>query len=123
MMDDNIIMKKEIYLRPILRLNEDSKFKENHSILQSYLAYLLDEIDRYIAKIDENSFWDVLPKILGLDSKLQLLQFYVKIEDSIDLSDEKIIQTIEKEYFYYNKELLKHGLDSTHSKALIFFVK
>ena len=123
LINDNVITKKDIYMRPILMLSEDPKFKKNHSVLRSYLFYLLNDMDQYISKIEGNNFWEFLPKVLGLDSKLQLLQFYVRIEESIDICDEKIIQIIEKDYFYYNKELLQHGLDSTHLTSLIFFVK
>ncbi|MBS7576940.1 MULTISPECIES: hypothetical protein [unclassified Enterococcus] len=92
------------------------------AILKNYNLTLLKELDTLIKEISSENFWEIIPKILGIDSKLNLLNFFLLESDAVSNSKE-IIEIIEKDYLSYNKELCGYRLNETPSYSLIFDIK
>ena len=80
-------------------LNLSGKEKEPVS---EYLSAQFVQMDQLTAVISQETFWNVFPKILGIDAKLILLTELILFED---FSNEEIIQMIETDYRNYFKEL------------------
>ncbi|WP_428839266.1 DUF7006 family protein, partial [Enterococcus thailandicus] len=68
----------------------------------------------------EDNFWEVIPIVLGIDSKLVLLRELLVIVDDFDFDDEQVLKIVENDYRYYNKELCGYSINDSTNKSLIF---
>lgn len=85
--------------------------------------YLNNQFSRFIELIESISsetFWQVLPEILGIDAKFSLLKDLIAFDD---FSDEEIIKITENDYLIYFKELCGYNLKMKTEMSLIFNVR
>ena len=84
-----------------------------------YLKKQIARLDELLDSLTKETFWTVLPEILGIDSKLAA---FVDLVNHETFSSNEIIQIIEKDYRYYTKELCGYNLISEPKHSLIFNV-
>lgn len=79
----------------------------------------------YIKTITEENFWEVLPKILGIDSKLMLLtELLPTIEDPlVAFTEKEVIEWVEKDFTSYNAEMCGFKLNQRTNSSVIYNVK
>ncbi|MFW8576817.1 DUF7006 family protein [Enterococcus entomosocium] len=87
--------------------------------LKDYLIDLLRRLNQLTDEISRENFWSVLPRILGIDAKLNLLVELIKFEE---LPSEEIIRIIENDYQSYFKELCGYDLSMETRYSLVFNV-
>lgn len=100
-----------------------NKLERKHSLLGQYFHQQVNLLDQLIGQVTKENFWAMIPSILGIDSKLVLLnELLVSFED-FDFSDQEIKAMIEDDYLTYNKELCGYNLSETTQHSLIFNVE
>ena len=97
-------------------LNQAEPERKN---LVIYLDSQVKKLDQLIEGISQETFWQVFPKILGLDAKLTLLTELMVFED---FSNEEIIRIVENDYKDYFKELCGYDLKTKDKPSIIFNV-
>lgn len=98
-----------------------TEIKENieQEKLEEYCEKNLTELDQLIELISKDNFWDVLPKILGLDAKMNLVSELSRFDD---FSADEIIRITENDYKTYFKDLCCYDLSIEKKKPIIFNV-
>ena len=98
-----------------------TEIKENigQEKLEEYCEKNLTEFAQLIESISKDNFWDVLPKILGLDAKMNLVSELSRFDD---FSAEEIIRITENDYKTYFKELCGYDLSIEKKNSIIFNV-
>lgn len=87
--------------------------------LTTYLDSQVQKLDQLIESISQETFWQVFPKILGIDAKLALLTELIPFED---FSNEEIIRIVENDYKVYFKELCGYALKMKEKPSMIFHI-
>ena len=87
--------------------------------LATYLDSQVKKLDQLIEGISQDTFWQVFPKILGVDAKLTLLTELIPFED---FSNKEIIRIVENDYRDYFKELCGYDLRMKEKPSIIFHV-
>lgn len=85
--------------------------------LESYLEKQLSKLDLLIQAISPETFWEVFPILLGIDSKLILLSELIQLED---ISQIEIIRLVESDYQTYFKELCGYDLTMKTGHSMVF---
>lgn len=98
---------------------QQSLNKERNDVkhLEEYLEKERLRLNQLISLISEENFWEILPKILGIDAKLNLLIELIKYED---FSNDEILQITENDYRRYFKELCGYDLNTKTKHSIIF---
>ncbi|MBS7577967.1 MULTISPECIES: hypothetical protein [unclassified Enterococcus] len=91
--------------------------------LINFYERLLLQLDSYIQQINSDNFWQILPYILGLDSKFVLLEFYIETELEEDYNPKEIIKNIEKDYELLNQEYCGYFINEKPHSSIIFKIK
>lgn len=97
--------------------------KEKFPKLHDYFNQLKNEFDHQLSKLDASNFWEILPVILGIDSKLVLLNSSIEDIQLFDFSEEEVIQNIENDYQRINQEMCGYKLGIKPHDSLIFDIK
>lgn len=87
--------------------------------LNDYIDEQFKQLEQLIAKISEENFWHVFPKVLGIDAKLVLLTELIRFED---FSTGEIIRIVEHDYRTYFKELCGYDLKTETRHSIVFNV-
>lgn len=87
--------------------------------IEEYCEKNLTEYGQLIESISKNNFWEVLPKILGLDAKMNLISELSNLED---FSANEIIRITENDYKTYFKELCGYDLSVEKKNSIVFTV-
>ncbi len=87
--------------------------------LTAFLEKQFDQLEDYLKRLPTESFWTILPYILGIDAKLALLIELIHL-DEFDTSE--ILRIIETDYKTYTKELCGYDLSMEPPHSLIFHV-
>lgn len=85
--------------------------------LSSYMNTQFQQLNQFIEGVSKENFWQVFPKILGIDAKLTLLTELIPFED---FTNKEIIQMIEHDYRDYFKELCGYDLKMKDKPSIIF---
>ncbi len=101
-----------------LTLLSEDEFPE----LSDYYDRLKSDLKKALAGINDTNFWSVFPKILGIDSKLNLLKSSIEDIQLFNFSEEEVIQTIETDYKYFNREICGYDLRTQPHESIIFSV-
>ncbi|MFT0132637.1 DUF7006 family protein, partial [Candidatus Enterenecus avicola] len=88
--------------------------------LAHYVAKQLDQLNCLVQDISQDTFWERIPVILGIDAKLVLITDLMRFDD---FTDEEIIRIVEQDYHYYFKELCGYTLGMEAKHSLIFNIK
>lgn len=87
--------------------------------LSAYLTEQIAVLEASIKALSEDNFWDLFPKILGIDAKLVLSMELINFGD---FSDEEIIRLTESDYQTYFKEFCGYKISQKPKHSLIFNV-
>ena len=87
--------------------------------LKEYCENNLTEFGQLIESISKDNFWDVLPKIIGLDAKMNIVSELSRFDD---FSADEIIRITENDYKTYFKELCGYELSMEKKNSIIFNV-
>jgi hypothetical protein len=96
---------------------------DSHPKIKAFIDEQIQKMDLTIKMISSNNFWELYSVILGIDSKLVLVKELLGSIDEFDLSDKEVIKMVERDYYYYNKELCGYRIDDTNQNSLIFNIK
>lgn len=94
-----------------------------HPILGAYIEKLFAEIEHFEARFVSESIWQIVPKLIGIDSKLNILQSLLKVDEFFSLKESQIIEIVERDYLAYTKESFGFKLSETPHFSLLFNVK
>lgn len=93
---------------------------EKHNCeLRKYAEKQIDSLNHLTSMISPETFWQTIPKILGVDAKLTLLVELISYED---FSSDEIIRIVESDYSYYFKELCGYDLSMKTNPSIVFNV-
>ncbi|WP_429975009.1 DUF7006 family protein [Enterococcus sp. DIV0840c] len=106
---------REDYLKEFKKVLTDSK--RDVLQLEFYLDKQIERMDSLLSQVSKDNFFEILPVLLGIDSRLALLVEMIKYED---FSNDSIIEIIEKDYVSYVKELCGYDLKTKTKHSLIF---
>ncbi|WP_430600495.1 DUF7006 family protein [Enterococcus sp. DIV0008] len=87
--------------------------------LKKYTHEQFEKLDKLETAISSETFWRIIPEILGIDAKLCLLVEFCQYDE---FSSEEIIGIIENDYRNYHKELCGYSLNMEPTTSLIFNV-
>lgn len=87
--------------------------------LEVYCEKHLTEFGQLIESISKDNFWEVLPKILGLDAKMNLV---LELSRFDDFSADEIIRITENDYKTYFKEICGYDLSVEKKNSIVFNV-
>lgn len=96
----------------------EKKTKEQ-PLLADYVKKQCDHLNQLTNNLSAESFWQVLPELLGIDAKLNLMLELIKYEE---FSTEEILRIIENDYRSYFKELCGYDLRAQTPPSIIFQV-
>ncbi|MDF2534725.1 MAG: hypothetical protein K0R18_882 [Bacillales bacterium] len=113
------IASKEEYVSGFNMVVNIIKKRNESGNLDSYFTKQLIELGDLIESISEENFWQILPEILGIDAKLNLITELIRFED---FSEEEIIRITESDYSTYYKELCGYDLSMKTKHSLLFNV-
>lgn len=106
---------------------KEFKFEEEkwyqHKLIKTYVENQAKIMNQAVRGLHESNFWEIIPQILGIDSKLVLLRKLLVSIDNFGLTDEQVLEIVEKDYLSYNKELCGYKLNDFTNHSLIFKVK
>ncbi|MFZ4845511.1 DUF7006 family protein [Enterococcus casseliflavus] len=110
---------KEDYLQGFQSTFEAVEKRESN-VLKDYLTDQIRHLNTLIDHISSGNFWEVWPKILGIDARLSLVAELLNFED---FSSEDILRIVETDYRTYFKELCGYDLSMETKHSMIFNVK
>ena len=110
---------KEYYLKSFEKQLAKSKTKREAPKLYSYMQEQFEQLDRLLREISEDTFWETMPLVLGIDAKLSLLTEVMHLDL---LTEEELIRVTEQDYRTYYKELCGYDLSMTPPHSLVFNV-
>ena len=93
--------------------------KRESNVLKIYLADQIRRLNTLVDQISSHNFWEVWPKILGIDAKISLVAELISFEN---FSSEDILRIAESDYQTYFKELCGYDLSMETKHSMIFNV-
>ncbi|MBK0039231.1 MULTISPECIES: DUF7006 family protein [unclassified Enterococcus] len=108
---------KEEYINYFRQVLENRT--KGQPVLEEYLKKQNDHLNRLMKHLSSENFWQVLPELLGIDAKLNLMIELIKFED---FSAEELLRVVETDYRSYFKELCGYDLQSKTPPSIIFQV-
>ena len=87
--------------------------------LTAYFNNQVTHLNQLIQMISQETFWQILPKILGIDAKLTLLTELLQFDE---FSTDEIVRIVETDYRSYFKELCGYDLITEPKHSIIFNV-
>ncbi|MGM9903014.1 hypothetical protein A5844_001704 [Enterococcus sp. 10A9_DIV0425] len=84
---------------------------------KKYIDKQVNRLDQLLENISKDTFWEILPEILGIDSKLMVFLELINYEE---YTVDEIIQLAEKDYRYYTKELCGYEINMETKHSMIF---
>lgn len=115
-----LLLTKNEYINEIkTQLRNGLKELQTDELLD-YINNLFQQLDGFIENISKESFWDIFPRVLGVDAKLMLLSELIKLDN---LATDEIIRLTEKDYLHYLKELCGYNLNEKTNYSLVFNIK
>ncbi|MBF0014399.1 hypothetical protein HAX42_09240 [Enterococcus casseliflavus] len=94
-----------------------------YPILGSYIKNLYVELEHVELVSNQETIWKVLPRVIGIDSKLNILKSLLKVAEFVSLKEVQIIEIVEKDYLDYTKEAFGFKLNEQPHFSLLFNVK
>lgn len=94
-----------------------------YPVLGVYTKNLFDELQYYEEDLKKENIWRTFPKMIGIDSKLNILQSLIKVDETFLLKETQILEIVEKDYVSYTKEAFGFKLNETPHYSLLFNVK
>lgn len=87
--------------------------------LTAYLNNQVAHLNQLTQTISQETFWQLFPKILGIDAKLTLLAELIQFDE---FSNDEIMRIVETDYRSYSKELCGYDLITKPKPSMIFNV-
>lgn len=98
---------------------------ESHRLITDYMGFLLQKLSNLdkMAKDKSFDFYKNLLLVLEIDSKLQLLNFYLELNPALlYMSDYEIIDTVEKDYKVFYQEISSSESWKTVPCSILYFL-
>ncbi|MEB4744268.1 hypothetical protein OZZ98_12030 [Enterococcus sp. E5-79] len=108
-----------LFYNRLLNLKEKAVQNED-GIVYQYIKSLEEKLSILIADMSEKNFWIILPKILGIDARVSLLEDLLHVSPDFCLSGGELIKLVESDYKKFNQE--NYELDSELSRPIFFYV-
>lgn len=96
--------------------------KSDYPKVYDHVQQLIANFEETIQQIDHSNFWQLMPEILGYDSRFVLLNSLQLSEDKF-LTEIEVIQMIERDYPNLNKEFCGYSLKEKEHESLIFNIQ
>lgn len=80
----------------------------------------METLNSTIVGLNESNFWEYFPIILGCDSKLVMINSFIKIDT---IPESELINLVKSEYKSFNKENTGYLFNEEPHESLIFNVK
>lgn len=94
-----------------------------HPIVKIYIENQIQKLQILIEELSYEDFWISIPLVLGIDSKLVLLQELFSFKEDFGFTEEEVLKIVEQDYLYYNKELCGYQLNDKTRHSIIFRIK
>ncbi|WP_430611887.1 DUF7006 family protein [Enterococcus sp. DIV0876] len=94
---------------------------QQSSLIGQYIEDMIMEFEQIVANINGQNFWRLYPILMGVDARLVLLDSLLSLPN-IDLTEEELIQMVEKDYTTINKEFCGYSLNEEAHESLLFDV-
>lgn len=111
---------KDYYLDRYTRQLAKKKTKEEAPELYAYMNDLFDQLSLLLNGLTEETYWQRMPYILGIDAKLFLLTESIALET---FSERELIRLTEQDYRTYYQEICGYDLSMEPRHSLIFHVQ
>ena len=119
-MENKVNSYEELYYYRFYTLKMKIESLKKYDVL-SYINDLELQLHDSLENISKHRFWIVLPKILGIDSKLTILEDLIETNDQF--LENEIIKLAESDYRYINKEMFGYRLTERTPNSIIFYVE
>ena len=96
-----------------------TRITRDNKELKTYFNNQVTHLNQLTQAISQDTFWQLFPKILGIDAKLALLTELIQFEE---FSNEEILRIVETDYRSYFKELCGYDLITEPKHSIIFNV-
>lgn len=96
---------------------------DKYPVLCAYIKNLFTDLEYYEEELTKENIWLTFPKMIGIDSKLNILQSLIKVDEIFLLKETQILEIVEKDYVSYTKEAFGFKLNETPHFSLLFNVK
>lgn len=87
--------------------------------LEDYIEEQFNQLNQIVASISEKNFWQLIPKILGIDAKFVLITELIRFDE---FPAGEIIRIVESDYRTYFKELCGYDLKTETKHSMVFNV-
>lgn len=87
--------------------------------LEDYLSQQFERLNQLTNVVSPANFWETLPEVLGIDTKLILITELIRYDD---FSTKDILRLVETDYRTYLKELCGNELSAETNHSLVFQV-
>lgn len=115
----NLFKTKEEYLKKFEDQLNQVTSEEKQADLYTYMYTQFDQLNALLDDLSKETYWQMMPRILGIDAKLVLLTELVQLDEFSTL---EILRIIETDYRTYYKELCGYDLSMDPAHSLIFNV-
>ncbi|EME3582320.1 DUF7006 family protein [Enterococcus faecium] len=89
----------------------------------SYIEQLHQYFVHIIQDISAENFWHSLPYILGIDSRLSIVEEILSLQNELKIYGTELINLVESDYKTFNHEKMGLKLNEKKEKSLIFCVE
>ncbi|MCH4177748.1 MAG: hypothetical protein LKF43_09610 [Streptococcaceae bacterium] len=94
----------------------------NNQDFKNYISSMKHDFLSLISQFNQSNFWQLYPKILGIDSKLQLLNFFIFENDDDEIETQEILRIVELDYKNYYKEAMGYRINEYLMDSLLYMV-
>lgn len=109
----------EMYVNSFYESFEKIYKKRKSESLKQYINHEIKQLRKLVESVTISNFWQVIPRVLGIDAKLSIVLELIRFED---FSEEDIIRITESDYKSYFKELCGYTLDTETNLSIVFNV-
>lgn len=118
-MKNQINSYEDLYSCRFNHLKMKTELLRKYDVL-NYLENLEMKLYELLEILSKYNFWLIFPKILGIDSKLTIIEEF--IETDYQISEIEIIKMAETDYKHINKENFGYRLEEGTPNSMIFYV-
>ncbi|TPE08091.1 hypothetical protein FJO98_00030 [Enterococcus sp. PF-2] len=94
-----------------------------YPIIEKYVEDLFVKLELFESSVNKENLWHIFPVIIGIDSKLNILQSLLRIDGLVALNENQILEIVEKDYLFYTKESFGFRVNEKPNFSLLFNVK
>ena len=96
--------------------------QNNDMTVFEYIKELERNLEFLLCKLSSETFWELFPKILGIDAKLTLLENFLYSDLTTSINSTSLITLVEQDYKTINQENYDYTVNDTVPASFIFCV-